>query len=133
MLDLVIELAWSVGIPFGVGAVVILTVLRLVPPYKPRPPDPEHIGATEEWSPTGEYVGLAPLDPDDADLHEEFKAIEQRMSADLDWVQATTDEWLGDQRDPAVELAYLGFGDTCGWRKDPITGEFTMVPIGGRQ
>jgi hypothetical protein len=130
--DLFIELLWSVGVPLGMGGLFALAAMSLLKPRPPKPPEPpEHEGATEDWSPTGEYASLAPLNADDAELHEELHAIEQRMHADLQWVQAAADEWLGrDELDPRDELALLGLGDTCGFQRDPITGQFRLVPIG---
>jgi hypothetical protein len=121
--DLFIVWLWTVGLFASVAR-------RLT---KPRPPDPpEHEGATEDWSPTGEYATLAPLDPDDAALHDELVAIEQRLAAELAWIQAAVDEWLGrDELDPRDELALLGLGDTCGFKRDPVTGKVRVVPIGG--
>lgn len=133
MAELLLELLWSLGIPFALSGLLVVGAMKLAT-RQPKPSDPaEHVGATEDWSPTGEYRALSPLDADEAAVHDELAAIERRLRADLDWVKASADEWLGDDRDPQTELAYLGLGDTCGFRRNPITGEFMVVPIGDRR
>lgn len=132
MPELALELLWSVGGPLALAGLLVLAAMHLAT-RQPKPPDPhEHEGATEDWSPTGEYASLRPLDSDEAAVHDELVAIGRRLSTDLEWVQATAEQWLGD-RDPGDELAYLGLSDTCGYRRDPITGEWMLVPIGGQR
>lgn len=131
--ELLLELLWSVAAPVGslLGAVLGLMWLsdRLL---RRRPRPPEHVGATEDWSPTGEYRAVSLLDADDAEVHDELRAIQDRLSTELAWVEASAREWLGDT-DPADELAYLGLSDTCGYRQDPATGKWMLVPIGGNR
>lgn len=148
MRELAMELLWSVGIPSFLGAVLLVGAIRLIPPYKPSPPEPpdgDHVGATADWSPSAEYAlvpspaQVAHCGPDsaEAELMDRFDDLGQRWSTDPDWLAAwrtRVDEsyqsaGLYPEGHRRWRARVLDQSDTHAIWRDPDTGELRVVNL----